>query len=122
MPAKSFKRNRRIADAGLFAEVLKSGKKLASGSLVFKQQPAKLVGQLGLSIAKRHLKRAVDRNRVKRIVREAYRQGPQSLQAIDLVVLLSRAPANIRSATGRRELAAEVSRLLARSVEKASRA
>ncbi len=122
MPAKSFKRNRRIADAGLFAEVLKNGKRLASGSLVFKQQPARQAGQLGLSIAKRHLKRAVDRNRVKRIVREAYRLGPESLQAIDLVVLLSRAPANIRTAKGRRELAAEVGRLLTRSIEKATRA
>ena len=43
--------------------------------------------RLGLTIAKKQLKRAVDRNRVKRIAREAFRHQQSTLAGIDIVVL-----------------------------------
>jgi len=43
--------------------------------------------RLGLAIAKRRLGRAVDRNRVKRIVRESFRHHAAELPAVDIVVL-----------------------------------
>lgn len=43
--------------------------------------------RLGLAVAKRHVPRAVDRNRVKRVVRESFRQRRDKLGAADIVVL-----------------------------------
>jgi ribonuclease P protein component len=101
----------------LFAELLKNGVRVSAGSLQAKYLPSSDIGQLGLGIAKRHLKRAVDRNRVKRVVREAYRQGPPELSAVNIAVLLNRAPANIRTAAGRRDLARDMAKLLVRTTE-----
>lgn len=44
------------------------------------QQP-----RLGLTVAKKHLKRAHDRNRIKRIVRESFRLKQYDLPACDFV-------------------------------------
>jgi len=43
--------------------------------------------RLGLAISKRTIKTAVGRNRVKRLVRESFRQHQQSLAGLDIVVL-----------------------------------
>jgi ribonuclease P protein component len=43
--------------------------------------------RLGLAISKKNAKRAVDRNRIKRLIRESFRQNQYNLPAIDLVVM-----------------------------------
>ena len=43
--------------------------------------------RLGLAISKKNAKRAVDRNRIKRIIRESFRQHQSQLPAADFVVL-----------------------------------
>lgn len=43
--------------------------------------------RLGLAISKRFIKTAVGRNRVKRLVRESFRQHQSSLVGLDIVVL-----------------------------------
>ncbi|MBI3188949.1 MAG: ribonuclease P protein component [Gammaproteobacteria bacterium] len=43
--------------------------------------------RLGLAISKKHAKRAIDRNRIKRIVRESFRHQQPLLPAIDFVVM-----------------------------------
>ena len=43
--------------------------------------------RLGLAITKKMVKRAVDRNRIKRIVRESFRLNQHRLGAVDIVVL-----------------------------------
>ncbi len=48
--------------------------------------------RLGLVVGKKQLKRAVDRNRVKRVVREQFRLRRPSLPAVDLVVRLATKP------------------------------
>ena len=55
-------------------------------------EPAPLVPRLGLVIAKRHLPLAVQRNRVKRLVREGFRASQTQLPPLDIVVRLARAP------------------------------
>ncbi|WP_256091673.1 ribonuclease P protein component [Candidatus Thiosymbion oneisti] len=54
---------------------------------VFAQRNGRKPGRLGLAISKRYARRAVDRSRMKRIVRESFRQHRHSLQGIDLAVL-----------------------------------
>ena len=64
----------RIADKASFARVLRSRLRVQAGPLAL--QAAKNggeAGRLGVAIAKRHVKRSVDRNWVKRVVREAFR-------------------------------------------------
>ncbi|BFU60130.1 ribonuclease P protein component [Rodentibacter sp. JRC1] len=41
--------------------------------------------RLGLTVAKKHLKRAHDRNRIKRLVRESFRLSQHHLPAYDFV-------------------------------------
>ena len=43
--------------------------------------------RLGLAVAKKCAKRAVDRNRLKRLARESFRQHKQSLAGFDIVLL-----------------------------------
>jgi len=44
--------------------------------------------RLGLAVAKKHVRRAVDRNRIKRLLRESFRTHQQQLQGLDFVVLV----------------------------------
>ncbi len=48
------------------------------------------VPRLGLVIAKKHIRLAVQRNRIKRILRETFRHHQQELGGIDAVVLARR--------------------------------
>jgi len=50
--------------------------------------------RLGLAAGKRHLRRAVDRNRFKRIVRESFRVHQDRLAGLDIVVLARAAAAS----------------------------
>jgi ribonuclease P protein component len=43
--------------------------------------------RLGMAISKRVLNRAVDRNRIKRIVRESFRRHQQDLCGMDVIVM-----------------------------------
>ncbi|NJN51402.1 MAG: ribonuclease P protein component [Gammaproteobacteria bacterium] len=63
------------------------------------EQPARL----GLVVGKRQLRRAVDRNRIKRLVRESFRTREPGLPDLDIVVRLSRTPdaaTNVAQALG----------------------
>ena len=44
--------------------------------------------RLGLAVAKRHVKHAVDRNRIKRIARESFRHNITELPNIDIILLV----------------------------------
>lgn len=43
--------------------------------------------RLGITIAKKKVKKAVHRNRIKRVVRESFRQHAYSLHNVDIIVL-----------------------------------
>ena len=53
--------------------------------------------RLGLAIAKKNIKRAVDRNKIKRITRESFRLQQHQLTNLDVVVLARRDAANATS-------------------------
>jgi ribonuclease P protein component len=43
--------------------------------------------RLGLAISKKHCRKASARNRIKRVIRESFRQHPQRLAGLDIVVI-----------------------------------
>ena len=44
--------------------------------------------RLGIIVGKQQVKRAVDRNRLRRIARESFRQHKAAIKALDIVLLL----------------------------------
>ena len=60
--------------------------------------------RLGLAISKRVSKRAVERNRIKRLLRESFRRVRQQLPSVDLVVMAREEAAGVAGV----ELLAEI--------------
>jgi ribonuclease P protein component len=44
--------------------------------------------RLGIIIAKQHVKKAVDRNAIRRVIRESFRHHKDRLKGLDIIVLL----------------------------------
>ena len=69
--------------------------------------------RLGLAISKRVSKRAVERNRIKRLVRESFRRVRQQLPSVDLMVMAREQAAGVPGAELLRELEDMWKKLLA---------
>lgn len=70
--------------------------------------------RLGLVIAKKNIRLAVQRNRVKRIIRESFRLHQQQFPAIDMIILARPGLGNFSN----NELHAEMSKLWSRLLKK----
>jgi ribonuclease P protein component len=81
-------REARIRRAGDFA-VLRQASGRFGGRCFSVRYRQNEVGhaRLGLAISKRVSKRAVDRNRIKRLVRESFRRARHALPPVDLMVM-----------------------------------
>jgi len=75
--------------------------------------------RLGLIFSKKNVRRAVDRNRLKRIVRESIRLHQHRLPSVDIVVLARRGVHELDNATVHRQLHG-MWRRLEREVRKSS--
>ena len=60
--------------------------------------------RLGLVVAKRHARRAVDRNAIKRMIRESFRTRKSRLEASDYVVILKRPVGTVRQDALRQQI------------------
>jgi ribonuclease P protein component len=71
-----------------FSRVFRSGRRTGGGGLtIITVENATGNPRLGLAIAKKHLKLASQRNRLKRIVRESFRLNQSNFTGVDIVVL-----------------------------------
>jgi len=71
-------------------------------------------GRLGLAIAKKRVKFAVQRNRIKRLTRESFRLHQQTLEGIDCVVLAKSGADNVTNAVLLKSLSKHWQRVIRR--------
>ena len=89
MPSKAFSKSLRLLNASDYQSVFSDAPFRASHQhlLILSRPNQTDTPRLGLVIAKKHIRLAVQRNRIKRILRETFRQHQQQLGGIDAVVL-----------------------------------
>ncbi|WP_207060904.1 ribonuclease P protein component [Motiliproteus sp. SC1-56] len=92
MTSFGFPRFSRLLNAGDYRQVFNGAKiKVSDKHLLILASPNPLSRpRLGLVIAKKNIRLAVHRNRVKRLVRETFRQQDPALPPLDIVVLARR--------------------------------
>ncbi len=84
-----FTRQQRLLSPAQFSRVFaEQAVRSVDGSLTLLAAPNDLgYPRLGLAIAKKQLRLAVDRNRCKRVIRESFRHNAAELPGLDIVVL-----------------------------------
>lgn len=85
----TFNREARLLEAAAFAQVFKKNRRLSNHcwTVLAHRLTTPSPARLGLAIAKKRAKRAVDRNRMKRIARESFRLQRDALSGFDVVVM-----------------------------------
>lgn len=88
----SFDKSRRLLKAADYKPVFdKAVFKVSSQQVLFLSRPNRLSHpRLGLVIAKKNVRFAVQRNRIKRIIRDSFRLNQADIPALDIVVLARR--------------------------------
>jgi len=92
IPDTTFPRSARLLTGAQYAHVFKDNKRSADRffTILFVKNPVS-PGRLGMAVSKKCAKRAVDRNRLKRLARESFRQHKHCVSGFD-IVLLARPP------------------------------
>lgn len=103
---------RRLRQKAQFERLLRQGaRRHLAGYSFFLERREAGAPRLGILVSKKHASRAVERNRLKRCIREAFRQEQEALGAMDLLV---RPPYGIKASpemiTRLRELLQELSK------------
>ncbi len=115
VPDNRFPPAARLPDKQAFAAVFADGKPLRSRSHTLLVRPnGRGQARLGLVVGKKKLRRAVDRNRVRRVVRESFRRWRQRLPALDIVFIANPVIARTDNAALRAELEQQWRRLCRR--------
>jgi ribonuclease P protein component len=85
---KGFPRNRRLLKPDDFSRVFNQGRRSSDRFfLVLGMLNQAGDTRLGMAVSKKNCRRAVDRNRIKRMIRESFRHHLESLAGLDLVVV-----------------------------------
>ena len=111
-PSEEFPRSARLLTARDYAGAFKKNKRLSDRYWTvlvhLSDQPSP---RLGLAIAKKRAKRAVDRNRIKRVARESFRHLRSRLSYTELVIMNRDETARTDSKTFREALDRLLTRL-----------
>jgi len=88
MPDQRFPRTARLLNGPAFGRVFAARSTHQNRYFRFHHAPsAEPLARLGLAVSRRLARRAVDRNRLKRLVRESFRHHRLDLPALDFVVI-----------------------------------
>lgn len=102
---QGFARSQRLLDGQAFKQVFEHARRVGNPHwTVFGWRHADTQGRLGLAIAKRYVRRAHERNRLKRLARETWRLMQSELGGVDLVVMSGKAAQAADNATLRLQL------------------
>jgi len=86
---EGFSRRHRFTARGSFAPVLRSPRKIRGRLAVLHVMPSPTGrSRLGIGLTRRLVATSVDRNRLKRVIREAFRTHPARAAGFDCVVML----------------------------------
>lgn len=87
-PRQQFQRCMRLLTARDYERVFQQPQKSSSKALtVLARQSGQGLARLGLAIPRKQIRRAVERNRIKRLIRESFRRHQDLLQGLDVVVI-----------------------------------
>jgi len=101
-----FPPERRLRRPAEFKRAYAQGRRLGNEFFTMSACPNGLtMARLGMSVAARNLKQAVARNRIRRLIRESFRQQLPSLPALDLVIGVRTAVLGAENARVRERLA-----------------
>ena len=75
----SYSKNERLKSKKIIELLFKEGQRVSAFPLTLVYLKSEKSNQIGVSVSKRYFKKAVDRNRVKRLLREAYRHNKKML-------------------------------------------
>lgn len=112
---QTFARRYRLTKTDEFSSVFGFRRAIRGKLLMLHYQPrvaGSAEARLGLVVGKKLLKRAVDRNKLKRIVREQFRRRRAGLPAYDLIVRLAVKPAPLDPGLVASDFAALLDKLL----------
>ncbi|PCI23286.1 MAG: ribonuclease P protein component [Piscirickettsiaceae bacterium] len=103
--SNTFLKTDRLNTAEEYSQVFKEADKFSDEFLtVLVSKKPLSSGKLGLAIAKKMVKKAVLRNQIKRIIREAFRLNKNKLKGFDMVVLCRKKAAQ----ASKKELSASI--------------
>lgn len=78
----------RLLSAGDYERVFKHPQRSSGKALTVLARPSgRDTARLGLAIARKQIRRSVDRNRMKRLIRESFRRHVSLLRGLDVVVI-----------------------------------
>ncbi|WP_090368004.1 ribonuclease P protein component [Ferrimonas sediminum] len=96
----TFERELRLLTPAQFKSVFANPVRAAHPHLTLLAIPNELSHpRLGLTVAKKHVKKACQRNRIKRIVRDDFRRHQHDLPAVDIVAIAKRGVDELDNAT-----------------------
>jgi ribonuclease P protein component len=112
--SEGLSRRHRFTVHGAFGNIFRNSRKLRTDHVVLHVSPGRPgMSRFGIAIARRVMPSAVQRNRVKRALREAFRRHPVKLVGVDVVAALRKRP----DPAAERAMVAEVIALLDRARE-----
>ena len=102
----SLPRTARLLKAGDFAALRGKSKRISARHFLAEFSPNEQpTCRLGQAVSRRVSKRAVDRNRIKRLVRESYRHVRSELPCVDILMIARTSAVRTTSADLREDLA-----------------
>lgn len=90
MPDRRLRPGARLRDAAAFDRVFKRAARSRDRYFTVLARPGPQGARLGMAVSRRVDRRAVARNRIKRLVRESFRHHKDIVGGLDLVVLARR--------------------------------